>query len=174
MAGKRTVRFNIGGDNRRWTVATPICYEGVFARVCRRLAYDGRRKAIDCLVNLSNDGWFIAPLPDGPRPSGELDQHLAAYVFRAIENRVPVVRAVNTGISGFIDSSGRIERLVRDEPTGLTRMITGAAHQQVVVDDRRSVYSLVGDAAANVCSLAAVVLALTLWLRHRRQTASQG
>jgi apolipoprotein N-acyltransferase len=31
-------------------------------------------------------------------------------VLRAVENRVPVIRAANTGISGFIDDKGRIKR----------------------------------------------------------------
>ena len=38
------------------------------------------------LLNLSNDGWFHG--------SSEHDMHLAVSVFRTIENRVPLARAV--------------------------------------------------------------------------------
>ena len=52
------------------------------------------------LVNLTNDGWFWG--------SSELDMHLAAAIFRAIEVRTPLVIAANTGFSGWIDGSGRL------------------------------------------------------------------
>ena len=67
-----------------------------------REAPDGRQP--DVLLNLSNDGWFHG--------SSEHDMHLAVSVFRAVENRVPLARAVNTGISAIIDGNGRVlERL---------------------------------------------------------------
>jgi len=51
------------------------------------------------MLNISNDGWF----GHGTQQA----QHLVNCAFRAIENRVGVARAVNTGISGFIDPDGR-------------------------------------------------------------------
>ena len=39
----------------------------------------------------------------------------SASVFRAVENRRPLIRAANTGISCFIDSSGRLSGLVKDK-----------------------------------------------------------
>ncbi len=51
-------------------------------------------------MNLSNDSWFgtgLAPY-----------QHFAHLSLRAIENRVGVVRAANTGFSGYIDPLGRV------------------------------------------------------------------
>ena len=52
------------------------------------------------LVNITNDAWFDT--------SSAPWQHLSMYAFRAVENRAPVVRAANTGISSLIDSTGRI------------------------------------------------------------------
>ena len=194
VPGRRVRRFQFGRGKRQWTAAAPICYEGTFARVCRQLCYGRPRggkegffvrlarwlgynpaaqKRVDCLINISNDGWFIAQLPKRTWASTELDQHLSGYVFRAIENRTPVVRAVNTGISGFIDSSGRILELVTHEQTGMTKMVTGVADRQVLVDNRRSVYSSVGDAAAHLCCVAAVALGFVLWLRNRRRTSKE-
>ena len=54
----------------------------------------------DVLINLSNDGWFHG--------SAELDMHLAIGVFRAVEHRVPLARAVNTGLSALVDGNGEI------------------------------------------------------------------
>jgi apolipoprotein N-acyltransferase len=43
-------------------------------------------------------------------------QHFSKVVFRAIENRVPVVRATATGITAVIDPSGDVrERLPENE-----------------------------------------------------------
>src|SRR5207302_726194 len=61
---------------------------------------DGR--AVDFLVNISNDGWF-----DG---SCEHEEHLALCRFRAIEARRSVARSVNMGISAIIDSNGRVQK----------------------------------------------------------------
>ena len=171
--GDTVQRFSIGKGEQSWTVATAICYEGVFARVCRRLVYDGSEKKADVLVNLSNDGWFIIQSGDWRWGAGELDQHLVAYVFRAIENRVPVIRAVNTGVSGFVDSSGRIVQRVSEEATGLTKMITAVAQRKVLVDERRTLYSLTGDLFAWVCCVAAGVMAVLLWRRHWRNNKSK-
>jgi apolipoprotein N-acyltransferase len=72
-----------------------ICFEDTVSALARRAVMAGAT----VLVNQSNDAWF-----DG---SSEGRQHHAQAVFRAIENRVPVVRCANAGVSAVIDATGR-------------------------------------------------------------------
>ncbi|HDK41582.1 MAG TPA: apolipoprotein N-acyltransferase, partial [Nitrospirae bacterium] len=78
-------------------VSAPICYEIIFPGLVRQFVLDGA----NVLATVTNDAWF-------GRSSAPY-QHFSMAVFRAIENRVPVVRAANTGVSGFIDTRGRIK-----------------------------------------------------------------
>ena len=72
-----------------------ICFESVFPDLARDLRRDGA----EILVNLTNDAWFgrsFAPY-----------QHAVFPTIRAIEERMPVARAANTGVSSLIDTHGR-------------------------------------------------------------------
>jgi len=188
--GPGYTRIEVPAGGQRWVLGVPICYEGTFARICRRLvAGEGGKKA-DLLVNLSNDGWFVWRWGDGPyRGTTEQTQHLVQYCFRAVENRVPVVRAVNTGISASIDSCGRIVAMVEIRIDDYVQrvMVPGrllldggqAAHEgfryahgpKVLVDRRVSLYSRIGDVFAMVVAAAAVVLAG--WLIFRRHKSDR-
>ena len=75
-----------------------ICYEGIFPDLFREFVNNGAR----VMVNMTNDGWF-------GRTSGP-GQHLAMYSFRAVEHRIAIVRAANTGVSAFIAPSGQVVR----------------------------------------------------------------
>jgi len=77
-----------------------ICYEIAIPSLGRREVRDGA----EVLLNVTNDAWFGRSW--GPY------QHLAVSAVRARENRVPVLRAANTGISAVIDRSGRILRSI--------------------------------------------------------------
>jgi len=57
-------------------------------------------KGAEVIVNITNDMWF------GETKASK--QHLVIALFRAIENRVPIVRSTNSGISAFINSVGEI------------------------------------------------------------------
>jgi apolipoprotein N-acyltransferase len=124
-------------DFGRWRIATAICFEDTLAHTVRRFfaeVEDGHQP--DLLLNLSNDGWF--------QGSEELDVHLAASVFRAVENRVPLARAVNTGLSALIDGNGRIV-------ASLAKLEEGVLAVRVPLDDRVSLYSRWGDWVGLAC-----------------------
>jgi apolipoprotein N-acyltransferase len=78
--------------------AVLICFEGIFPDLVRLFVRHGAQ----FLVNITNDAWF------GYSPASY--QHLSMVVFRAVENRLPIVRAANTGISAVIDPTGRLSQ----------------------------------------------------------------
>jgi apolipoprotein N-acyltransferase len=110
---------------------TQICFEAVFPEISREIA----RKGASFTVNISNDGWF--------RASGELDQMLAMARFRAIENRIHVIRATNTGISAFIEPSGRVQALL--EVGGKTKEVEGTLSARIRITRSGSLYRLLGN-----------------------------
>ena len=74
-----------------------VCYESIFPALSREY----RRRGAELLVNITNDAWFGRTL--GPY------QHFAHAVLRAVETRTGVIRAANTGVSGYIDPLGRVQ-----------------------------------------------------------------
>lgn len=124
--------------------AALICYEIVFPGLVRKFYANGG----DFMVNITNDAWFGKTA--GPY------QHFSIAVFRSVENRKPLIRAANTGISGFIDSSGRVIAKTRlFEKVLLT--------EKLRTDSTRSFYSKYGDLFSYLCIVAAVVLAANLF-----------
>ena len=153
--GTDPVRFELDGHH----LAVIICYESTVPRVVRRLVRGpGTSKAVDFLLNISNDGWF--------RCSSELDQHLAMCTFRAIEARVPIVRSVNTGISAMIAPDGGIRQRLRDE-AGRCKCTSGVLVAELPLDTRVSPYLLWGDAFAQLVSVGLVGLVAAAVVRRR-------
>lgn len=158
--------------NRATPTAVPyrfgvlICYEDTVPWLARRFTLDeSGRKRVDGLVNISNDGWFVR-FEDDPvrvRPSAELAQHVAVCVFRAVENRTPILRSVNTGISCRIDSCGRIQDAPVASSSGLPVKamdragMAGWFVDRMPIDKRISVYCRTGPWLDNLC---AVILAV--------------
>ena len=96
--------------NRTYRFSVMICYEDAVPFMARKFTLDERgSKRINWLVNISNDGWFVRFENGKVLPATELSQHAAICAFRAVENRLAVLRSVNTGISCMVDTLGRIK-----------------------------------------------------------------
>ncbi|MDD5409277.1 MAG: apolipoprotein N-acyltransferase [Candidatus Omnitrophica bacterium] len=118
-----------------------ICFEDLFPELSREFIKKGAR----FLVNITNDAWY----KEGSAPY----QHFAASVFRAVENRVYLVRAANTGISGFIDPFGRLSSIVRDA-AGKEIFVKGYSSQNIcLAQARRTFYNRYGDFFIILCLL---------------------
>ncbi|MFG0260050.1 MAG: apolipoprotein N-acyltransferase [Phycisphaerales bacterium JB041] len=138
-AGDAPVRHVVETAAGPVRVATPVCFEGVMPRVCRRLAYaDGERRA-DVLVQLTNEGWF------GGFDAGRW-QHLQIVRWRALELGTPVVRAANTGVSAVVDASGVVLRTgVEGSPAAGDARVDGVLAARVPLVEGKTVYASMGD-----------------------------
>lgn len=141
-----------------WRFVTPICFEDMDGPLVARMfrPAEGDRKRADFIVNITNDGWFNRL---------QLSQHFQASRFRAIENRAPIARSVNTGISGFIDSMGRPYDVIPPDQEGTS---IGALR----LDTRTTLYTRIGDAFAFTCAGVTALLALagmTHWILRRKR-----
>jgi apolipoprotein N-acyltransferase len=131
-------------DNAVSRFVSPICFDDLDAPVMTAMFRGeggaagrgaGGGKRADFIVNLTNDGWFHWFEPE---------QHLQVATFRSIENRAPTARAVNTGVSAFIDSCGRVLSTVTVHTTGT---LVGV----IELDRRVTFYTRYGDVFAVVC-----------------------
>ena len=71
-----------------------ICYEDLLPHFVRNTVAQG----VHVLVNLTNDSWF--------GNTREPAEHLGLALLRTIENRRPMLRSVNAGVSAHIDARG--------------------------------------------------------------------
>lgn len=116
-----------------------ICFEIIFPDLCRKFV----KKGANFLVTITNDAWFgktSAPY-----------QHLAIAIFRAVENRVFIARAANTGISAFIDPTGRI---IKQSGLFTEETLVG----RIRLSGKKTFYTRFGDLFALLCSTISILL----------------
>ncbi len=90
VPGKQSGPLYLNGN----AMGVLVCYEVIFPQLSRERVLRGAQM----LMNLTNDGWY--------GNTGGPYQHLDISRWRAIEFRVPIVRAANTGISAAFDATG--------------------------------------------------------------------
>lgn len=155
--GEEYTRFSIrrqaGGAELFF--ATPICYESVFPDINR----DFKRRGSNFLCIITNDAWF-------GRTSAPY-QHLRFAVFRAIENRMPIARCANTGISCFIDACGRVSQ---QTDIFAQAAVTGTLQP----GHKLTFYTRYGDWFAGLCVAVTVASLAAVAVRLLRRRYSHG
>jgi len=145
-SGKETFNFTLPQGK----FGVLICFEIIFPDLCRKFVKEGA----NFLVTITNDAWFGRT--SAPR------QHLTIATFRAIENRVFVARAANTGISAFIDPVGRI---MKQGGIFTEEAINGT----IGLSKEKTFYTLYGDVFAWICSAFSIALLGYAFLQGRRK-----
>jgi len=127
------------GHSLRLKFGVLICFEDVFPELSREFV----KREAQFLVNITNDAWY--------KKTFASYQHLQASVFRAVENRVNVLRSANTGVSCFISPEGRIISLVADA-SGKEIFVDGYKTESISVGENTgSFYTRFGDWFVLLC-----------------------
>lgn len=154
--GERGAVFRAG--KRSVPLAPLVCFEDVFPDLARADVRAGARM----LVNVTNDAWFDAYIAPW--------QHLRNAVLRAVENRVPLVRAANTGVTGVVEPSGRLAAFLSDGADRTDGPGVLWADVPVPADAAPlTFYARYGDIYGIACAAATVLWPLAA-LRNRRKT----
>lgn len=125
-----------------------ICFESAFPKLVRKFV----KKGAEFLVVVVNDGWF--------GQSSEPYQHEILSRFRAIENRIPVVRCANTGISVIYDAVGRVQSYL---PLNKEGVISAG----ITPGNTLTYYTKFGDQIAHLSVLITVILGIWFWYREK-------
>jgi len=140
----------------RGSFGTAICFEAIFPELVRMFPLGGA----NFIVNITNDAWF--------GKSAAPYQHFDMALMRAVENRRTLVRAANTGVSGFVDPEGRV--MARTEI--FTR---GYVVKDIYLVGEKSFYTLHGDIFAYACAgISLIFLVLILSRRGYNIKAKSG
>lgn len=133
---------------------TSICYEEMYGDLMR----ENRVKGAELLVNLTNDGWY----PRSRLPQ----QHFDHARLRTVENGIPLIRACNTGVTGAIDSLGRVIAVLGEDPMQVQE-VADSLRVDVPLYHYQTIYSQYGDMP--VLGLSCFCLLLGI---RRKKTAS--
>jgi apolipoprotein N-acyltransferase len=149
-------------DGREVRAAPMICFEDIISAFSVKVG----RKHPELLVNITNDAWF--------GDTSEPWEHLALSVFRAVEVRSSLVRAVNTGISAVVDPTGRItHKTYAVDPLITPKPADTLLAPVPLLEGGHTVFVAVGDIFGYLCAAATLFLWLILpRLRARDRRAA--
>ena len=125
-----------------------ICFESTIPSLSAEFV----RRGSEILVYLVNDGWYEYP----PEPQ----QHAKQAIYRAVENRRPVIRSTNTGISMIIDPSGNITNSIP-----LNKI--GVIESQISSVNELTFYTKYGDIFAMLNTVISIIFISGILIRKK-------
>lgn len=145
--GEELTRFSFNDKN----FSVLICFEDIFPGQVLKFSRNN-----DFLINITNDAWF--------KGEPQAGQHLGIMIFRAIENRISIIRSANTGISGWVSYEGKVDKI----RSGVKEvMFSGIKSFRVALNEERSFYNKYGDVFSFLCGafLLVIFIIKIVWLK---------
>ena len=141
-------------------IGTPICFEDTFGYISKAFSRNGA----NIIINLTNDAWANSAVSQY--------QHLSMAVFRAVENRLPVLRATSSGQTAFIDQNGNIQKML---PPFIKDILV--ADVTVLTERHKTVYSYLGDFFGILCTVVLVLnlcfIIINKFIKNRRSNETE-
>lgn len=125
--GTEPVVFETGGMR----FSTPICFEDTFGNLTRKF-FTQNENGPQIFVNISNDAWA--------HNAACQYQHLSMAAFRSAECRIPTVRSTASGVTCYLDSTGK---LVQEADSFKQTWLS--VNAQIKKDNKKSFYIKHGD-----------------------------
>jgi len=150
LGGKEFTLFDLHGTK----FGAFICWENMFPYIVRGFV----KKGAQFVVNMTNEAWF-------GKSSGAY-RFMTAAAFRAVENRVWVVRCANTGVSCFIDPHGRIVDRLKNA-SGRDLFVRGVLTRDIIPMNVKTVYTRYGDWFAWLAVLISLVVVISASIRRK-------
>ncbi|MEE8341220.1 MAG: apolipoprotein N-acyltransferase [Candidatus Neomarinimicrobiota bacterium] len=124
-----------------------ICYESSMPKAVRNFVKNGAQ----FITIQANDGW----LGNSAGPY----QHFELAKLRAVENRIPIVRCANTGISGVINPIGIVEQKI---PLGTKSIIKA----DILPSQYLTFYTKHGEVFAILCVIISLIIFSSVWIKR--------
>ncbi len=144
-------------ENPRIRAGALICFEDTLGDLTRHFV----KRGAQLLINVTNDGWFL-------RSKGS-EQHLANAVFRAVENRRPLVRAANTGVTAIVNPLGRVVNAFRPDGNPFAEGVLSDILQVPSETAPQTFYTRHGERFSQACAVISLA-GVALILRQRRKS----
>lgn len=131
-----------------------ICFEDTLAYLARQFVQGGAQ----VFVTVTNNAWFLK--------SAGSEQHRDNAVLRTIENRIPMIRVANTGVTCAIDRFGRETHRLQetDGNTFFEGFLVGSV--QIANTSQPTFYTLNGDLFTLICFVVAALATVITIAKH--------
>lgn len=143
-AGSEYTIFNV--DNIAF--ANLICYESSIPKIARKFVNLGAK----FITIETNDSWC--------GHSSGVYQHFQIAKMRAVENRIPIARSANTGVSALILPTGKVNKKI---PFNKQEVFLAS----IPIKNIPSFYTKYGDWFALICTLISVITLFFGWFQKR-------